>query len=314
MSSKSAKKAGEASEKASKDANKLQKYMYDTSRADQEPWRQAGGNALSRLMTGLGLGSSSAPDRQSIMNELRGNYTTNASSQASPSGRNEPMKGSPEWMQRWAWENENPHVTWDGLREYNQPQGQSGIDYAGLNSAVDEEYKRRMAAYEAGKNDPFSGSLMKKFSLQDYVADPGYQFRLSEGMKGLDRSAAARGGLQSGSALKAAANYSQNAASQEYGNAYNRYNTDQGNQYNRLANVAGFGQTANNANAMTGMNYANQVGGNIWNNAANQGNAALAQGNARGNAWSGLGQATYGMKWPSFGNMELSDPSYYADR
>ena len=52
--------------------------------------------------------------------------------------------------------------------------------------------------------------------------DPGYKFRLSEGMKALDRQAAARGGLISGNALKATQRYGQDLASQEFGNAYNR--------------------------------------------------------------------------------------------
>ena len=66
--------------------------------------------------------------------------------------------------------------------------------------------------------------------------DPGYGFRLSEGLKALDRQAAARGGLISGGALKAAQRYGQDVASQEFGNAYNR-----------LAGLAGVGQTATGA-------------------------------------------------------------------
>jgi hypothetical protein len=68
------------------------------------------------------------------------------------------------------------------------------------------------------------------------MMDPSYQFRLGEGLKALDRQAAARGGLISGGALKAAQRYGQDFASQEFGNAYNR-----------LAGLAGVGQTATNA-------------------------------------------------------------------
>lgn len=52
--------------------------------------------------------------------------------------------------------------------------------------------------------------------------DPGYQFRVSEGMKALERSAAAKGTLISGGQFKAAQQYGQNLASQEYQNAYER--------------------------------------------------------------------------------------------
>jgi hypothetical protein len=62
--------------------------------------------------------------------------------------------------------------------------------------------------------------------------DPGYAFRLGEGMKALERVQAARGNMLSGGAIKAGQRYAQDFASGEYGNAYNR-----------LANIAGLGQT-----------------------------------------------------------------------
>lgn len=60
----------------------------------------------------------------------------------------------------------------------------------------------------------------QQFSFQ---ADPGYAFRLSEGLKALERSAAARGGLMSGGTGKALTRYGQDLASQEYGNAFQRF-------------------------------------------------------------------------------------------
>lgn len=57
----------------------------------------------------------------------------------------------------------------------------------------------------------------------NFQADPGYAFRLSEGLKALERSAAARGGLMSGGTGKALTRYGQDLASQEYGNAFQRF-------------------------------------------------------------------------------------------
>lgn len=74
----------------------------------------------------------------------------------------------------------------------------------------------------------------------DLTQDPGYAFRLAEGQKALERTAAARGGLLSGGAMREAQRYGQGLASQEYQNAYNRALT----QYNTLASLAGVGQTA----------------------------------------------------------------------
>lgn len=74
--------------------------------------------------------------------------------------------------------------------------------------------------------DPQTG-LPAQFTGQvDLQADPGYQFRLQEGLKALDRQAAARGGLISGAALKASQRYGQDLASQEYGAAYGRALTE----------------------------------------------------------------------------------------
>ena len=128
--------------------------------------------------------------------------------------------------------------------------------------------------------------------------DPGYAFRLAEGQKALDRQAAARGGLISGSALKAAQRYGQEMGSQEYGNAYKRaldvYNAGVQREttgYNRLASLAGIGQTAAGSLA----SQAGQTGANLSNLAsatgASSANALMAAGNARASAYGGYGQA-----------------------
>ncbi len=130
-------------------------------------------------------------------------------------------------------------------------------------------------AYSSGKVSPTGD-----FTMNDFQADPGYQFRLDEGQKALERSAAARGGLMSGATMKALTRYSQGVASDEFQNAYNRFNNDRTNRFNRLASLAGTGQTANNQLAQAGQNYANQVSAN---NAA-MGNAQAASSIASGNA------------------------------
>ena len=66
------------------------------------------------------------------------------------------------------------------------------------------------------------GSFAKPFSMEDYKEDPGYQFRLAEGNRAIDKGALARGDFYSGGTGKALVEYNQDMASQEYGNAYNR--------------------------------------------------------------------------------------------
>lgn len=103
--------------------------------------------------------------------------------------------------------------------------------------------------------------------------DPGYQFRLNEGNKAINAGLASRGMGNSGAALKALTRYGQDFASGEYSNAYNR-----------LSSLAGLGQVANQANAGSGMNYANQVQSN---NAA-IGNAGAASAVQQGNSFNNL--------------------------
>lgn len=137
------------------------------------------------------------------------------------------------------------------------------------------------------------GKYGKDFGMSDFTADPGYAFRLSEGMKGLNASAAARGGMISGAALKAATNYGQQAGSQEYTNAFNRYQTNRNNQiaplmdFERLgqASAAGSAAAANTTGANLGSTYTN-LGSNLGQAAVAGGNAAATGGYNAANAFS----------------------------
>ena len=122
------------------------------------------------------------------------------------------------------------------------------------------------------------------FTNADFLAnkDPGYGFRMSEGLKAVDRQAAARGGLISGNALKASQAYGQDMASQEYGNAFNRYQTIRGNTLQPFQMGAAAGQSAA---AMQGQANAN------FGSAGSQALGAYGQGAS--NAYGTLGTGTY---------------------
>jgi hypothetical protein len=122
--------------------------------------------------------------------------------------------------------------------------------------------------YEAGTN---ALAKMQKGVVSDYM-DPSYSFRFTEGLKALDRSAAARGGTMSGGALKAAQRYGQDYASQEFGNAYNR-----------LAAMANVGQTSS-----TNMGNAAGAFG------ANAGSNYMGAANARASGYVGGANALTG--------------------
>jgi hypothetical protein len=146
---------------------------------------------------------------------------------------------------------------------------------------------------------------MRNFGAGDFQADPGYAFRLSEGLKGMNATAAARGGLLSGNALRAGQEYGQQMGSQEYQNAFNRYQANRaaqaqeyGNAFNRfqtertntlapLQSLAGVGQSATQQAQQAAQNYATGASGALGNFGNAQASNIIGQGNARASGYIG---------------------------
>jgi hypothetical protein len=120
----------------------------------------------------------------------------------------------------------------------------------------------------------------KNFGMSEFQADPGYSFRMSEGMKGLERSAAARGGLLSGGTLKGIQRFGQDMASQEYQNAFNRYQTERNARLNPLQSLAGVGQTTSQQLGAAGTQMAGNVGNLITGGAAARASGYVGGANA----------------------------------
>jgi hypothetical protein len=152
----------------------------------------------------------------------------------------------------------------------------------------------REAGYTAlgqlGTGTKDGGDFNRSFTMADFVKDPGYDFRQAEGERGVEASAAARGGILSGGALKALARYNQDYASGEYGAAYNRFNNDMTTRYNRLAGLAQTGQTATNSGIAAGNELTGQLQTGV-NNIASNNNAAA---NARASSYVNTGNAISG--------------------
>lgn len=123
--------------------------------------------------------------------------------------------------------------------------------------------------------------------------DPGYQFGMKQGQQAIDRKAAAAGGRVSGAALKAAAQYGTDYATSGYSAAYGRANQARTDRLNRLAALAGIGQTATQNVDAAGANAANARSALMTAAGDNAGAATLAQGNIWGNAGNQLA-ALYG--------------------
>lgn len=135
------------------------------------------------------------------------------------------------------------------------------------------------------------GSAAKDFSMADFQADPGYAFRLSEGTKALERSAAARGGLLSGGTGKALTRFGQDLGSQEYTNAFNRYQTNRANLLQPLQSLAGQGQSTANTIGNYGQTMTGDINASLGNYGTNASNALIGGANARASSYVGQANA-----------------------
>jgi hypothetical protein len=176
-----------------------------------------------------------------------------------------------------------------------------------------------VALKQLGEGTVDGGEFNRNFSMADFNADPGYDFRMKEGQRGLDSSAAARGGALSGAAVKASERYNQDYASGEYQNAYNRFNSDRNARFNRLSSLAGVGQTAtsqvnNDRTQAAGAVSGNQIGaGNAQASSyIGQGNAMSGVANTLGNFamgqyYQGQGSNPYGSRPAQSNSVQLTD-------
>jgi hypothetical protein len=133
----------------------------------------------------------------------------------------------------------------------------------------------------AGSSKATPGDL-SSYDKYDWKTDPGYQFRLDEGMKALERSAASRGILNSGGTIRGATRYAQDYASNEYQRVFDR-----------ISMIAGRGQSSASQGAQTIVN----TGANVGSALINAGEARASGYIAQGNAWSNAinqGAALYG--------------------
>jgi hypothetical protein len=114
-----------------------------------------------------------------------------------------------------------------------------------------------------------NGEEPRANAFSTFREDPGYKYSVSEAVKGVDRSAAARGLLTSGATIKAIQDRAGNLADQQYGNWFNRFGV-----------IAGTGQTATGSTAQAGSDAARLSG-----------NAMMQAGNARASGYEGVAKS-----------------------
>ena len=318
---KAATQASESGLAATRETNALNWQMYQQNLRNQAPYMQGGGQAFGALMAGMGLDptSGSAGPRPIDDGRMRAGGGSGLVDTSTPAGRMRAMSVNPSL------------ATIAGRvagAATGQPQTLSAL--SGYQDDTTQNYgatPEQLAAAERtyGGN---GGKFTQTFGSGDLGLDPSYQFRLNEGTRNLNASAAARGMVGSGQNLKDITNYGQGAASQEYQAAYDRFMNNQTTQYNRLAGLAGVGQNAaagvGNAGMQTGQNIAQNTmsGVNSSNQMLTSGAAAQAAGqvgvanavnsgiNNGMNTWMGM---QYLNKNNNFANRPVSDQIRLSD-
>ena len=203
----------------------------------------------------------------------------------------------------------------DLLRRQNEQLANQNAAIAQENAtgfgALTKPFEMRMGSVKPGEAGPVfdPGTLMDNFTLADFESDPGYAFRFSEGQKALDKSMAARGLGISGANIKGAVKYGQDMGSQEYGNAFNRFQANRANQsseyntaFNRdqvqrnallnpLQSMMGSGQSATNQVNNASSQYTTNANNAMANYGTNATNALTGGANARASGYVGQANA-----------------------
>lgn len=274
-----ARAAGLQEEKAGKDAQRVQQFNLDRTRADSAPWVNAGEGALNQLAWKMGV----TPGNRIDPNFTRSRDDFVADLQAS--GKYDEIWGKRMDLKRTNW--------------------------AGLNAEADRLFNAQRAqqtqAQAQPQGDPNDfGSLTRNFTMADRDADPvyqsGLQFGLDQGRQGLERQASANGSQLSGATLKALTRYGNDYGSTKAQGAYERFGTNQATQFNRLSGLAGTGQQQVNQIGAAGQNFANQVGNNMLMTGQNMANRTIDAGNARASNYMSQAQ-TWGNGLNSLANI-----------
>jgi hypothetical protein len=147
---------------------------------------------------------------------------------------------------------------------------------------TDQQPWRQAGATALGDISNMQPQFTHQFNANDLTSNlaPNYDFMKKQGSDALTNSASVGGGLVGGNALKGLVDYNQKAAGSAYQQAFDNYNTNQTNIFNRLSNIAGLGQTANANTGNAGASYANGIGNAISNAGTAQAGGIVGSTNA----------------------------------
>ncbi len=258
LSSGSAKKAAKEQAAATRDAIAAEERQFNLNRSDTAPYRQAGQGAVNKIsdLLGIGSGVESDPRYQAVYDQL---YNQRNAEHVAQYGK--PLESSQD----------------PSLPTYMR----------GIQREAEAIFRQQ------NPETPTGGEFNKKFTEQDFQDDPvnklGFQFGLDQGTKGLNNMAAARGMRNSGATLKALTQFGQDYAGTKAGESRERFYGDQDRTLNRLAGVAGTGQTATMNNAALGSQSTGRVADLMSAEGNSRGAASIARGNTFNQALGTIG-------------------------
>lgn len=284
---------------AANNATNSQMQMFNTTNAQSAPWRQSGQNALNLI--GVGFGTSPA----------NGLTSSDLSTIASNPGMQQFYSNTGTNPGQWL-NAANQQLSSGGYG--NDRTSQLGTIQSELGNYGIGDVTSPLANAPATTNQGGidQGQFTHQFNASDLQSNlaPNYQWQLGQGLGALQNSQAGTSGLVSGNAMRGLNDYAQNFAGNAYQNAFNNYNTQQANIFNRLSTIAGLGSASANNSANVGA----QTGAGVANSTIAGGQAQAAGTIGMGNAISGgLNNAAgswYGLKMLQNGSNPIGTPSY----
>lgn len=267
MSADAARSAGNTQADAARNATQAQLQIFNTQNQQQAPYRQAGYSALSALLSGLGLGGGGGVDANGnvISAPSRDKFTTTT-------------PGGGYYIPR--------QLTGSVQDSIGDPRG-TYVPGAPTTSFDQAGYDQALQAYNASQqqqtgSNPLAGYFTHQFNAGDLNSNlaPNYQFQLDQGLGATRNASNLQTGLLSGNTLKGINDYAQNFAGNAYQQAFNNYTTNQSNIFNRLSNIAGLGQTANQQSSSLAGQIAPGVSSSIQGVGAAQAAGQVGQANA----------------------------------
>lgn len=216
--------------KAAGQAGQMTLDQYNRSRMDLAPYRSTGSAANTKLASYLGIGSQvdeQSPEFQQIYGALRAKFDAD-------------------------------HIAKYGIGIDDPSANQPGVERT-LEGFKQQASQQILQSNPSAASGDF-GSLLKPYTGESLTSDPGYEFGLSEGEKGINRGALARGGFNSGATMKALLKYNQDYAGTKFNEGFNRDATTKNQTYSFLSGQSGQGENAAGMTAGLGANATGAAG------------------------------------------------------